>query len=672
MTKALPSDLAFNVGQASSWDPETREFTAVIVSGPGVVATSSMGDRVMFDAAGLDDSGIRGGTVPLLHEHFRDMQLGKVLSLSVGEGRATVRVRLDPPDTHRVDSPEAIELQALEKRLAAGTQTGFSMRVTDMVPSGSQTNFGEESPIRIATARITEVSSTSMPGDPGATALSAPDSAIVDGDSSTSAMSGKDNAKPEVQDVALSAPETTQPDTTQPEATPTDISLSAAQMDELADRIHDRQSRRQKRLHAEVDTVVKEYALTAEQRQELLLSGNTGVELYKAAHGMDRLNREASLGSPVATQTSGAGRNNNRSVEVREAAFSVLESRLNGTQIDKEASKLFHPWDIPSLLDLSQGLALSNGAANGLGRGGVNEMAFNALVRDELPDLMRELVNKRLQTPMPGRPPVYSRLSVRRPVRDFSQILTTGSSRLKLTVTEESAEIRNTQLKEEGNTYRAKLADTKLTMSYEVVVGDDIGWIQNLANQAPISVNNSLEEMFVESFTSGSAQFDGSALFSTTRGNQQTGALTKNNLSGAVSKLQTIEDLTGEPSNLTARYLLVPSELEGMALDTLNKRQGERNVVVDASDTSPYSGQIDVIATPWLSNSNVAGNSDKTWYLFADPMQMRSIEHAVLEREPGPYFSTRMEMDRSLTFYLANTGAFAVANPRGIIKGVGS
>ena len=442
-------------------------------------------------------------------------------------------------------------------------------------------------------------------------------------------------------------------------------------MDELADRIAARQARRQQRITSEVDTVTQEYELSAEQRNELVASGLTGQKLCFAANKMSRANRAASLDAPVNARTSGVGRETDRFVETREAAFSVLEARVAGNTVDREAAKTFHPWDIPSLMDIAQGLALSAGAPNGLGRGGASELAFSALVRDDLPDIMRELVNKRLQARGPGRPPVYSRLSVSRPVRDFSQILTAGTSRLKLETRQENAEIRNTQVSEEGSTYRAKLADTKLSMSYQVVIGDDIGWVQDLLAQAPVAVTSSLEEMFHECFTASDVKFDGKDLFSASRGNLQTGTLTKNNLNAAVSKLQTIKDLTGHPSNLTARYLLVPSEQEGMALDILNKRQGDRNVVVDASDTSAFSGSIDVIPSAWLSNSSVSGNSSVACYLWADPLQMRTVEHAVLEREPGPYFSTRMEIDRSLTFYLANTGAFAVANPRGVIKMTG-
>lgn len=666
--KTSPTDLSFNTGEASSWDPQTREFEAVIVSGPGVVAVSNQGERVTFDAAGLDDSGIRAGTVPLLNEHDRYEQLGKVIGFSAARGRATVRIRLDPPDTHPADSHEGKALKALETRLDAGTQAGFSMRVADIeVERGLG---GEEKVIRVARARITEVSATTMPGDPGATALSAPDNiqpAKLGGTTVSGPPMTKDNTQPD------------QPASTQPtevalsagQAAPTEVSLSSGQMDELADRLIARQARRQQRLTSEVNKVAAEYELSAEQRQELATAGLTGTDLCFRANEMSKANRSASLGAPVGARTSRVGRETDRVQETREAALSVLEARVKGEKIDREASKVFHAWDVPSLLDLAQGMAFASGSEAGLGRGGAQDLAFSALVRDDLPDVMRELINKRLSDSAPRKPPIYTRLSRRRPVRDFSTILTAGSSGFSLTPREEGGETRHSEIKEEGTTYKLRKSDTLATMSHEIIVGDNIGFIQNLIASAPVAVTASLEEMFHESFTTSGLKFDGSDLFSTSRGNQQAGQLTKNNLNAAVSKMQKITDLTGNPLNLDAAFLLVPSDLEGMAREVLLKRQGNPSVVVDAGDVSVHAGSIEVIASPWLQNSNVSGNSATAWYLFADPAELAGVEHAVFEREPGPYFATRMETNRDMTFYLANAGAFAVANPRAIVKGTG-
>ena len=674
---------AFALGPASSWDPETRQFNAVIVSGPDTVLTSSGGVRLQVRAEGLDATGIEGGTVPLLHEHDRDVQLGRVLSLSVNDGRASVRCCLDDPATYNPPGgPESDRsyisrigrdaLHALETRLARGTQTGFSMRVVDMVldnPRVPGESRPSDTPLQVLSGRITEVSATTMPGDPGATALTAP----ADGGAKLSApteptMTGAAGSTT----AAPTAP--TAPAPTKPPSSTAGVGFAAPmtddQLETLADKLDARQQRRQERFRAEVEEAASEYDLTGAQRAELLSSGLHGKAMFKRARDMDRANRSDSLDAPVAARMSSSNRNSTQAKETREAAMAVLEARVTGAKPDNDTCRMFHAWDIPSLLDVAQGLALSHGAT--LGDGNVTEMAFSAIVRDDLPMIMREIVNKRLRDDLPGLNPIYSLLSRQRFVRDYSTIETLASSPMTLTPRQEGAETRISDLKEEGVTYRPSDADTKVTLSHQVIVGDNIGWLQSLVRRAPVSVTNSLEKLFHESFLPNDEWGDGEALFSTRRGNQQGGALNRNNLESGIARMKRVPELDGSPANLVPRYLVVPSALEGQARRLVNDRQSNSSDLVNNAETVATQSRIEVIGSPWIDNDNITGSSTTEWFLFADPARVDGIEHAVLERQPGPYFATRVELNRDMTFYLANTGAFAVANPRAILKGTGS
>lgn len=695
MSNKLPRQLRFNTGAASSWDPETRQFTAVIVSGPGVVATANCGTRVTFSAEGLDGSGIEAGTVPLLHEHDRTIQLGKVLSLSVSGGRATVRCCLDPADVFEPQDEEAdqtyevrearAQLQALEKRLAAGTQCGFSMRAVDIeYIEGSDNMMGERGPLVVTSARIVEVSSTTMPGDQGATALSAPDGAepailstvvspgVMTKDTKTTQSVSEGDTKDVKDEVALSAPADNATPEPAPAAAPVgaSVALSSGDMDALADRMIERQAKRQAKLTAEVNSVADEYELSAPQRQELLGASLSGPALYKKARDMDKANRSASLNAPISGRTSSVGPGGgNRVKETREAAFSVMEARVQGKLPDKEASKVFHPWDIPSILDIAQGMALSQGAS--LGNGGITELAMSALVRDDVPELMRELVNKALRAQQPAMAPVYSRLSVQRPVRDYSTIATAAGSSMTLTDRREGAETQISELDEEGITYNLELADTQKTLSHQIIVGDDIGWVQDLVSSAPRAVNASLERKFHESFTrnqnwggSGTPIFDASRSNLVGGGNLNQ----RSQIEAAIEAMYKQVDLNGNPVDYMPRYMLVPPELMSNARRFLGQIQTGSSIVIDAGEVAAQAGEITIISSPWLSNSTVRGNSAQRWYLFAEPSSSRSIEHAVLERQPGPYFATRTETNRDVSFYLANSGAFAVANFRGMVR----
>ena len=673
---------SFALGPASSWDPETRQFDAVIVSGPETVLTSDRGVRLRIQAEGLDATGIDGGTVPLLHEHEREIQLGRVLSMTATNGRAVVRCCLDDPATYSAPGSESDgsyitrvgrdALHALQKRLERGTQTGFSMRLVDMVVENprvpGEPGTSSDTPLQVLSGRIVEVSSTTMPGDPGATALSAP------GDSGAKLSAPTEPTMTDAPGSTATPTAPTAPTAVKPSSDTAGVGFAAPMTDEqletLADKLDARQQRRQERFRVEVEEAATEYELGADQRRELLNSGLHGKALFRRAREMDRANRSESLDAPVAARMSSTNRNSTQANETRQAAMAVLEARVGGSKPDKDASQMFHAWDIPSLLDVAQGLALSHGGT--LGDGNVTEMAFAALVRDDLPMIMREIVNKRLRDDLPSLNPVYSLLSRQRSVRDYSTIETLGSSPMTLTPRQEGAETRISDLKEEGVTYRPSDADTKVTLSHQVIVGDNIGWLQSLVRRAPVSVTNSLEKLFHESFLPNGTWGDNEALFSTRRGNQQGGALNRNNLEGGIARMKRVPELDGSPANLVPRYLVVPSTLEGQARRLVNDRQSNSNDLVNNADTVATQSRIEVIGSPWIDNTGITGNSTTEWYLFADPARVDGIEHAVLERQPGPYFATRVELNRDMTFYLANTGAFAVANPRAILKGTGS
>lgn len=683
---------AFALGPASSWDPETRQFNAVIVSGPDTVLTSSSGVRLQVRAEGLDATGIEGGTVPLLHEHDRDIQLGRVLSLSVDDGRASVRCCLDDPGTYNPPGgPESDgsyisrigrdALHALETRLARGTQTGFSMRVVDMVLDNPRVP-GEarpsDTPLKVLSGRITEVSATTMPGDPGATALTAP----ADGGAKLSApteptmtgAAGSTTAAP----TAPTAP--TAPAPTKPPSSTAGVGFAAPMTDDqlemLADKLDARQQRRQERFRAEVEEAASEYDLTDTQRAELLSSGLHGKAMFKRARDMDRANRSDSLDAPVAARMSSSNRRSSEQQhqEMKEAALSIVSDRVAGKLPDREAAKMFHPWQrVPTLMDLAQGLAMSAGASLGKDSG-IEEMAFSALVRDDIPELMRELVNKQLREDKPDTPPIYPRLSVVRPVRDFSTIATSASSGMTLTDREEGGPTRISQVREEGSTYKLGVADTTRTLSYQVLVGDDIGWVQEFVASAAPAVRSSLERKFHQSFMSN-PNWGGTTtpVFHASRSNLVSGVLNNRNLDAAVAMMEEQVNLTGDPGLYTARFLLVPSVLKGTAKRLLNDRQGTSGpqIVINDTEVSTEAGNIEPISSPWLSNSQLDGNSKSNWYLFASPTSARSIQHAVHEQQPGPYFASRTELNRDVTFYLANSGAFAVANPRGMVRGEG-
>lgn len=126
--------------------------------------------------------------------------------------------------------------------------------------------------------------------------------------------------------------------------------------------------------------------------------------------------------------------------------------------------------------------------------------------------------------------------------------------------------------------------------------------------------------------------------------------------------------------NLSAKYLLVPTALEIVATQFISS-------TVDPSKNNqtpnPFSGKMEVIASPFLDAGNSIPGSDSTtgsdtaWYLASDMIE--TVEVCFLSDEPEPVLRQETDFDtEDVKFAVRHTVAAAAVEFRGMVKNPGA
>ena len=233
----------------------------------------------------------------------------------------------------------------------------------------------------------------------------------------------------------------------------------------------------------------------------------------------------------------------------------------------------------------------------------------------------------------------------------------------------EGAEYKTGDLKESQEYYRIAKYGRILSLTYEMIVDDDLRAFARIPGMFGASAARLYADLVYGIFSSNPKMSDGNALFSAAHNNLvSTGtAPSTDSLTDMRVMLRKQTGLGGETLDLQPRTVLLPLELETNAEIIL------RSTALPQADMSsgvynPWANRLTPIADPRLS-----AQSTTAWYMLADPRQIDFIEMAFLDGQETPTIEEDQDFDTDTFRYKARTAAgVGVMDWRGVVKNPGA
>lgn len=174
------------------------------------------------------------------------------------------------------------------------------------------------------------------------------------------------------------------------------------------------------------------------------------------------------------------------------------------------------------------------------------------------------------------------------------------------------------------------------TVGRRAIINDDLEALRRQPTRFGRSAGRTLAKRIVSAIEGDGLMYDGKSMFSASRTIINYGSTALANTSAGINAvaagMTAIEkqvDETGEKMGLTAKYLVVPPDLEDAALRIV---QGQSFVPVSTEGGNTITGKaqrLEVLVEPYFTSST-------KWYIMADPMDCPVIEVGFLDGKDTP------------------------------------
>ncbi len=232
-------------------------------------------------------------------------------------------------------------------------------------------------------------------------------------------------------------------------------------------------------------------------------------------------------------------------------------------------------------------------------------------------------------------------------------------------------ELKHGTLGEQAYTNKADTYGLLLSIDRRDIINDDLGAITTVPRKLGRGSGLKINDIFWSIF------MNNAAFFASGNNNYLTGADTALSIEGLSKAEKAFLDQTdpdGKPLGAMPAVVLVPTALSAMAT-VLYKSLEIRDTTASKQYpvANPHTGKFRTEVSRYLSNSQYAGNSEKAWYLLADPMDLPVIEVAFLNGQEAPTIETADADFNVLGVQMRGYHDFGVAlqEPRGGIKSKG-
>jgi hypothetical protein len=286
-----------------------------------------------------------------------------------------------------------------------------------------------------------------------------------------------------------------------------------------------------------------------------------------------------------------------------------------------------------------------------------------------LPGILGNVANKILLEAFTEQPVTYDQIAA---IEDFSNFHVHNIYRLDATGSfvrvPHDGELPHGQLVESAYTNKLDTYGMMLTITRQQIVNDDLGAFKSLIAQLGRRARIALERALYNVVMEPTDNF-----YSAANGNRLTSApLGIDSIGRARAALSKMLDANGDPLAIEGQYLLVPPELEPLALQIYTSITLNETTEVNRPRpvNNPYVNRYKPISSPFLSSGSGAGQSPTTWYMIANPSQVPAFQVAFLEGRRAPTIETSDTEFRTLGLSMRAYWDFGVAriDPRGAIK----
>lgn len=261
-----------------------------------------------------------------------------------------------------------------------------------------------------------------------------------------------------------------------------------------------------------------------------------------------------------------------------------------------------------------------------------------------LPGILNNVANKKLLRAFEAQPTIATKLCSEGDLGDFKE-----SERYRLTDVGDlepvapDGELKHGGLVEEKATNQLGTFGKIFTLTRQMIYNDDLGAFLKVPEGMGARAARKIDQLFFARLLSNPVQSDGKPLFHADHKNWRDGAdtaLSGDSLAQAIQMFLDQTDADGLPINISPKFLLVPTSLKMTARELLNSvtffATGTSNKARIPTYNALADEDIEVVASPYLSNANYPGSSSKAWYLFADPAVVDTFEIGYLKGRRVP------------------------------------
>jgi len=232
-------------------------------------------------------------------------------------------------------------------------------------------------------------------------------------------------------------------------------------------------------------------------------------------------------------------------------------------------------------------------------------------------------------------------------------------------------ELKHGTLGEESYTNKADTYGLLLSIDRRDIINDDLGAITTVPRKLGRGSGLKINDVFWTVF------MDNSGFFKAANNNYLSGADTVLSIDGLTkAEVAFLEqtDSDGKPIGIMPAVVLVPTALSAigtMLYKSLEIRDTTASTKYPVAN--PHQGKFRTEVSRYLANSNYTGNSDKAWYLLADPADLPVIEVAFLNGQESPTIETADADFNVLGVQMRGYHDFGVAlqDPKGGVKSKG-
>jgi hypothetical protein len=286
-----------------------------------------------------------------------------------------------------------------------------------------------------------------------------------------------------------------------------------------------------------------------------------------------------------------------------------------------------------------------------------------------LPGLLGAVANKMLLDAFESSPGTYETIAAQ---EDFSNFHQHQIYRLDATgnfdKVADGGEIKHGSLSETEYTNKLDTYGMMLTLTRQQIINDELSAFRSLVGQLGRRAKTAIERALYAVVMEATDNF-----YTTDRGNRLTNAaLGITSLGAARSALAKMQDANGDPLATAGRYLLVPTELEPLALSIYTSVTVNETTTTDKPRpvSNPYVNRYEPVSSPYLSTGSGGGQSPTTWYLLADPDVLPAFQVAYLDGRRQPVIETADAEFSTLGMSMRAYWDFGVAriDHRGVVK----